>query len=389
MSRIPRPPGVRLSVAGAGIGLYGPIGVRAINATPIRLVGLVAICLAAGSLGGVSGALLVGRNNEQAPRAAPPVATPTPDASERLRESLPGAAQGVVTILVDLPNTTNGQGQVIETRHFGSGVVLANGVILTNQHVVEGAVRVRVILPTGEEREAVQLADDAPFQDVALIQTNGRGLRPARLGTSSSVGLGDPVAVVASGIVSYQNQVKVGVISGLGLDFPRDGIVLSGMLQTDAAVNNGDSGGALVNASGEVIGVVTSVVRSNANGQPVEGVAMVHAIDDLKPFIDAVVANGVNPRGRIGIERVGRQHLALDSEVAQALGVPLTAGLEASTAMMTAVAGQPVDGGAPFANLLGVMPPGTRVTLTVWRAGETFETNVLPRPVRAVLRSPS
>lgn len=404
MSRFLRPPGVRLAGAGAGIGPCGPIGVRAINATPIRLAGFVAICLAAGTLGGVSGALLVGRETEQPTRSAPLPATPTPDASERLRESLPGAAQGVVTILVDLPDVTDAQGQVIETRHFGSGIVLANGVILTNQHVVEGAVRVRVILPTGEEREALQVADDAPFQDVALIQTDGRGLRAARLGASSSVALGDPVAVIASGIVSYQNQVKVGVISGLDLDFPRDGIVLSGMLQTDAAVNNGDSGGALVDAAGEVIGLVTSVVRSNANGQPVEGVAMVHAIDDLKPFIDAVVATGVNPRGRLGIERVGRQHLALNAEIAQALGVPLTAGAliiavdpsspaaEAGIEVgdvVVAVAGQSVDAGAPFANLLGVIPPGTRVTLMVWRDGDTFEADVLPRPVRAVLRSPS
>jgi serine protease Do len=345
----------------------------------------------------------VGRDGDETPRVTVPVSTATPDAEARLRASLPAAVESVVTILVDLPNTTNEQGQTIETRHFGSGIVLTSGVVLTNQHVVEGATRIRVILPTGEERAAVHVADDAPFQDVALLQTDARGLRVARLGTSGAVALGDPVAVVSSGIVSYENQVKVGVISATALDFPREGVTLTGMLQTDASVNNGDSGGALVNASGEVIGMVTSVVRSNANGQPVEGVAMAHAIDDLKPFIEVVLATGVNPRGRIGIERVGRQHIALSPEVAAAAGVPLTAGAAiinvepgspAADAgilpgdIVVAVAGQPVDESAPFPNLLSVAPDGVRFSLTVWRAGETFEVSVLPRPVQSVQRSP-
>ncbi|MEX1022216.1 MAG: trypsin-like peptidase domain-containing protein [Dehalococcoidia bacterium] len=300
---------------------------------------------------------------------------------------------------MDLPSRPSGDGRVIETQHFGTGIVVtSDGLVLTNQHVVEGASRIRIVLPTGEERDAVPVADDAPFQDVALIRTDGRGLRTARLGESSRAAPGDPVAVIASGIVSFENQAKVGIISSRDLPFPRDGIILEGMLQTDAAVNNGDSGGALINADGEVIGLVTSVVRSNANAQPVQGVAMAHAIDDLRPFIDAVIATGAGPRGRIGIERVGRHHVPLTPETAAEQGVPLTAGAliidvaEGSPAedvgivtgdVVVQVDGADITSNSPFPNLLGAVPDGAQTRLTVWRDGAFYEVAVQPRPIGA------
>jgi len=364
------------------------------------------LCLAAGALGGVSGALLVNALDEDAQSArvaseAP--ATPTPDAGERLRLSLPEAMDAVVSILVDLPPGETEAGQPTERQNFGTGVVVSSdGLVLTNQHVLEGASRIRVVLPTGEEREASPLADDAPFHDVALLQTNGRGLRTARLGDSAAAMPGDPIAVIASGIVTFDNQVKVGVISARDLAFPREGVILEGLLQTDAAVNNGDSGGALVNAEGEVIGLVTFVVRTNANGQEVQGVAMAHAMEDLRPFIQAVRADGVNPRGRIGIERLGRHHVPLTPALAAERGLPMAAGAlvlavepESPAALagiqpgdvVLGVGGVAIEGLAPFPNLLASAQPGDRVTLSVWRNGETRDVTVEPRPVRIAIRS--
>ncbi len=376
---------------------------RAINATPVRIAGLATLCLAAGALGGVSGALLVNALDDgpRAPAVATAPPSPTPDSSERLRAAIPAAMEAVVTILVDLPDRQNEAGQVIERQHFGTGIVLGDGLVLTNQHVIEGATRIRVVLPTGEERDAAPVADDAPFQDVALVRTSGQGLRTARLGDSGSARIGDPVAVIASGIATFDNQVKVGVISSLDLAFPRDGVVLEGLIQTDAAVNNGDSGGALVNAEGEVIGLVTFVVRTNANGQEVEGVAMAHALDDLRPFIEAVTTTGVNPRGRLGIERLGRHHVPLTPALAQERGVPFSTGAlvlavepdspaaEAGIQpgdVVVRVAGAEVDGLRTFPNLIAGAQAGDRVTLGVWRSGETLELTVEPRPVRTVIR---
>lgn len=379
---------------------------RAIIATPVRIAGLATLCLAAGALGGVSGALLVNALDTDAQAArvtSTATASPTPDAGERLRLSLPAAMESVVSILVDLPPGQTEDGRPTERQNFGTGVVVSSdGLVLTNQHVLEGASRVRIVLPTGEEREATPVADDAPFHDVALLRTDGRGLRTARLGDSSTVAPGDPVAVIASGIVTFDNQVKVGVISAHDVAFPREGVILEGLLQTDAAVNNGDSGGAMVNAEGELIGLVTFVVRTNANGQEVQGVAMAHALADLKPFIDVVSSTGVNPRGRIGIERLGRHHVPLTAELASERGLPAGAGAlivdvepESPAALagiapgdvVVGVDGIAVEGLAPFANLLAGAQVGDQVTLRVWRNGETRDVTVEPRPVRTALRS--
>lgn len=377
---------------------------RAINATPVRIAGLATLCLAAGALGGVSGALLVDALADDAPAAPRTVeVTPTPDASERLRLSLAEALESVVTILVDLPPGQTASGQPTERQNFGTGVVItADGLVLTNQHVVEGATRIRVVLPTGEERDATLVADDAPFHDVALLQTDGRGLRTARLGDSSTAGVGDPVAVVASGVATFDNQAKVGVVSAADVAFPREGVILEGLLQTDASVNNGDSGGALVSADGEVIGLVTFVVRTNANGQEVQGVAMAHAINDLKPFIEAVSATGVNPRGRIGIERLGRHHVPLTPALAAERGLPMSdgalvvdveaespaalAGIAAGDVVL-AVDGVAVAGLSPLPNLLASAQAGDRVTLSVWRDGQVRDVALEPLPVRAAVRS--
>lgn len=361
------------------------------------------LCLGVGALGGVSGALIV-TSMEDTP-AATSTATPTappPDAGERLRAALEGAMQSVVTIQVDLPDERTEDGQIRERQNYGTGIILtSDGLVLTNQHVLEGASRIRVVLPTGEERDAIPVADDAPFQDVAVLRTDGRGLRTARLGASSTARIGDPVAVISSGLVSFDNQAKVGIISARDVAFPRDGVILERLLQTDAAVNHGDSGGALIDAAGEVIGLVTFVVRTNASGQEVQGVAMAHAIDDLKPFIEAVQASGANPRGRIGIERLERHHVPLSPALAAERGIEITSGAlvlvveEGSPAADAGIApgdvvigvdGVAVEDLSPFPNLLASAQAGDPVTLRVWRQGQVGEVTLQPRPIRTTLR---
>lgn len=366
---------------------------RAIHATPLRIAGFGSLVLAAGVLGGAAGALIVTQtdSSEDASAPQPAAATATPDAAESLRLSIGRALESVVTVQVE--------GADGVSSGFGTGIVLSGeGLILTAAHVVAGASSVTVVLPGGEERAATVVADDSPFQDVALLQTSGQGLRVARLGSSSAVAIGDPVAVLASGIYTYDNQVKQGIISTRDLVFPREGVTLTGMLQTDAAVNQGDSGSPLINASGEVVGLMVAIVRDNVVGDAMEGVAFAHAIDDLKPFIDGVVATGVNPRGRIGIERLGQQHLSLTPDLAAELSVPVTAGAAiidvapgspAESAgiqvgdVVVAVDGIAIDEGFPFVNLIGAAPTGIDLTLTVLRGDEQRDVLLRPRPVAA------
>lgn len=366
-----------------------------IRATSLRIVGLVLLALGAALGGGIAGAWLVaGGESVPAPVVTP--VQPTPDAGEALRLAIPRALESVVTIAVDPTGEAPPERGGL---NYGSGVVIsADGLVLTARHVIAGAASISIVLPGGEERTATVLADDYPFQDVALLRVDGRGLRPARLGASATVRPGDPVAVISTGVYTYDNQVKQGIISGSNLHFPRPGVTYLGMLQTDAAVNNGDSGAPLFNAAGEVVGLVTSVVRQNPAGDAVQGVGYAHAIDDLKPFIEAVAATGVNPRPRIGVERLHEQHVALDAAMAASLGVPVTAGAaiikvasgspaeEAGIQpgdVIVAVGGIAVDSTLPFVNLLAAAPTGSQLRLTVLRGTEAFEVLVDPRPVTA------
>jgi len=368
----------------------------AIPASPQRLAALVAAVLVVAVLGGVAGALVVVRLATppavaQAPEASTPALAGRADLAER-------AMPGIVTILADLPPRTDAAGQRIESENIGSGIVFHDGgLILTNYHVIAGAARLTVVLSTGERRPATYVADDSPFNDMAVLRVQPSGLRTVSLGDSDALRPGDPLTVISSGLVTYENQVKAGVASAVHLDFPRPGVVLQDMVQTDAAVNHGDSGGALLNDRGEVVGLVTTVVRSNPNGEAVEGVGLAHSINSLRPVLDAVIATGASPRPRLGIERLGTHHVPVDrtklpANSPYADGVAIVAvdrGSPAETAgvrvgdVVTAVNGQPIESLAPFVNLLGVSPAGRDVQLTVFRDGRQRTVNVSPQPTAA------
>ena len=306
------------------------------------------------------------------------------------------AMPGIVTVLADLPPRTDERGQRIESENIGSGIVIhEGGLILTNYHVVAGAARLTVVLSTGERRPATYIADDSPFNDMAVLRVAGGGLRAVALGDSDALRPGDALTVVSSGLVTFENQVKAGVVSAVHLDFPRPGVVLQDMLQTDAAVNHGDSGGALLNDRGEVVGLVTTVVRQTPTGETVEGVGLGHSVNSLRRVLDAVVATGANPRLRLGIERLGTQHTPVDrsklpANSPYADGVAIVAvdrGSPADAAgirvgdVVTAVNNQQIESLAPFVNLLGVSPAGRDVQLTVFRDGRQRSVTVTPRAI--------
>ena len=165
-------------------------------------------------------------------------------------------------------------------------------------------------------------------------------------------------------------------------------------MQTDAAVNSGDSGGALINSDGEVIGILTTVVRGTNTGSPVQGISFAQSSNSLRPIIEDIVLLGSYVRPRLGIERPFRHHIELTPELAASQGVPLPVGalvieVEAGSAaeqagirigdIVTAVNGAAVDLDHPFVNLLKPLRPGETADLTVVRAGQQLSIAVLPR----------
>ncbi len=352
---------------------------------------LVLVGVVSGLAGGVIALQLDGDDSSGAVSSSTPASPIADSDADRVRDAIAEVSPAIVRVLVTVASDADPR---LGTTSVGSGIIVDDrGLVLTNYHVIQEFDSIAVVLETGEVRPAELIADDAPFQDVALLRIEPGGLRSARINDQTVLRQGDPVLSIAAGIISDTNQVKLGIISDTDLVIDRSDVILEGMIQTDASINTGDSGGALVNLDGEVVGLVTANLRITPDGEVIEGVGFAHGMSTITPIIESVLRNGLNTRPRYGIERIGEQHIPIDAAVASVLELPVERG-----ALITGVAiGSPAeDGGVlpgdivlevngvavgeplPLANLLKT---GADVQLTLLRAGEQRIATVLPAPL--------
>jgi S1-C subfamily serine protease len=199
------------------------------------------------------------------------------------------ATQSVVTITAQGMSRNRFSPFGIPSRGVGSGVVVsADGLILTNNHVIEGADELTVTTADGQELHATVVETD-PGRDMAVIQATGGTLTPATLGDSASTRVGETVHAIGSPLGEFTETVTRGIVSAMGRSItvgneqtgrPND---LSDLIQTDAAINPGNSGGALINERGEVIGINTAVAGS------AQGIGFAIPINAAKEMIDQAV----------------------------------------------------------------------------------------------------
>lgn len=218
--------------------------------------------------------------------------TPPPPSpvAEVVAEALPSVVNVKVTSVNDV-----GLG-----RGEGSGVVIdRSGVILTNFHVVSGAVNVDVVFNDDHGRMQGRVIGGIPERDLAVIRVNADDLDPIEMGRSSNLRLGDDVIAIGFPLGLGGPTVTKGIVSALdrNIDAGTEGLELQGLLQTDAAINPGNSGGALIDRAGRLVGINTAAATASA----AENIGFAIAIDEALPVIEEILLEPPEDRAWLGV----------------------------------------------------------------------------------------
>ncbi|MBD2460468.1 trypsin-like peptidase domain-containing protein [Oscillatoria sp. FACHB-1407] len=275
-----------------------------------------------------------------------------------------------------------------EAKGNGSGFIITpDGYILTNSHVVSGASRIEVTLADGRKLSAELVGDD-PDTDLAVIRIHAAQLAPVTMGDSASVRVGQ-VAIAIGNPYGFQATVTAGVVSALGRSFrSRSGRLIDDVLQTDAALNPGNSGGPLVNSRGEVIGVNTAVIL------PAQGICFATAVNTAKFVAARLIKDGKIQRGYIGV--VGQntplhRRLVRFHDLLVESGVLVISTEPGSPAQQTGLHQGDVIigfGNRPIANIddlhryLAEHPLGVRSSITILRGTEKVALPIVPEAVK-------
>lgn len=302
-------------------------------------------------------------------------------------------SESVVSIVTSV-KTTSYFGYSLEGKAAGTGIIVtSNGYILTNKHVIDGATKISVVLNDGTTYENVEVAATDSLNDVAFLKIGGvSDLKAAMLGDSKTINAGQQVIAIGNALGQYQNSVTSGIISGTGRSLTATDSTgsmsekLSDMIQTDAAINSGNSGGPLVNAAGEVVGINT------ATSSTAENVGFAIPISSVKGMLAQLIEKGEAARAYVGVYST-----EITPEIAKSYNLPVTAGayvyssakysaiISGSPAekaglkdkdIITAVNGVKIGLAGSLSSLVGEYKPGDIVQLTVIRDGKEIAVNV-------------
>lgn len=370
-----------------------------------RTFWLVLACLLAGFGGGWLGARLYNHSNASLSSASRSVkAQYISTESDLVSQIAKDVGQSVVSVDVTSQTQTQdffGQGSPVSQQGAGTGFIIsADGIIITNRHVVPyDTSSVSVTLADGTRYDNVQVlgrTNSSSSLDVAFLKIGdlkAKKLVPVTLGNSSKVQVGEKVVAIGNALGQFQNTVTSGIISGYGRDVTASDSsgssaeTLSDLFQTDAAINEGNSGGPLVNINGEVIGINTAT----AGGAQSIGFAI--PINDARGLISSVLSSGKLRQPYLGV-----RYITLTADVAYQYNLSVNHGayiVPSTDGQSSVVAGSPadkaglkekdiitkinkitIDDRTGLTSALSQFKVGDKVTLTVVRGGKTISVKV-------------
>lgn len=313
-----------------------------------------------------------------------------PPLHERVVDAYARVASSIVLISAEGEERANEDGLLYQPLALGTGIVLdGQGNIITAAHVIEDTERIEVILPGGARADASLISSDAPFSDVAVLRVELDGLQPAAFGSAGRLSTGEHVLAVGNVLLGEEIAMTLGVVSRPDTEFARERYIQDDLIQTDAALNFGNSGGALVNLEGEVVGLTTVIARETRDGDFVDGVGFAIRIEQVLKIARAIAADGYYPRPTFGVvnERL------LTPQAAQQLGLSVSKGaflLEIKRSGVFARAGiRPgdvireldevaIDEETPYINALSQLRPGVEVRVVIHRDGRDMDLRLAP-----------
>lgn len=260
----------------------------------------------------------------------------------------------------------------------GSGFFMTeDGYVVTNAHVVANATSLTVITYDGEEYPASLVGADE-INDLAVLKVDATGLPHVTMGSSDALIVGDQVVAVGNALGELSSSMTVGYVSGINRNIATDGSTVINMLQTDAAINSGNSGGPLFNMKGEVVGITSAKYSgTTSSGASIEGIGFAIPIDDVKSLIADLVEHGYVTSAYLGV-KVSE----MDPKVAGAYGLPIgvyvvevTPGFCAEAAgvqekdIILSLGDNAVNSMADLTRALRKFDAGETTTLTVFRNG--------------------
>jgi len=370
----------------------------------VSLALVLLICLAAGFGGGWLGASSYNHSGSAVATSTAAKQQYISNESELIESIAKNVGQSVVSVDVTGQDTATdlfGFTQNQSTQSAGTGFIIsASGIIVTNRHVVpSGTTSVSVTLSDGTKFDNVQVigrTSDSSTQDIAFLKIgdlNGKTLVPVTLGDSSNVKIGDRVVAIGNALGQFQNTVTSGIISGFGRDVTagdQSGLqaseTLTDLFQTDAAINEGNSGGPLVNINGEVIGINTAVASGAQN------IGFAQPVNDLKGLIAGVLDNGQLQQPYLGV-----RYVSLTNDLAKEFNLKVNRGayITSSNTQAAVVDGSPaaraglkdhdvitkvnntsIDDKTSLTSALSRFKVGDQVSLTVNRMGKTLHIKV-------------
>jgi 2-alkenal reductase len=356
---------------------------RQISIATLVVIALILAGTGGGLVGGVAGYRLAldrqpvaalptpaPQTATNSPAGASPTALVTDLASDAVVQTVAKTSPAVVKVV----NTINSN-----EKASGSGVITSeDGYIITNNHVVENQRRLQVIYADGSYHDAELIGTDA-FADIAVIRVRDAVPGVAELGDSDALQPGETVIAIGSPLGEFQNSVTVGVVSALNRSVDR----MEGLIQTDAAINHGNSGGPLINVKGQVIGINTLVVRGDEGSLDVaQGLGFAVPSNIVREVSEALISNGDVERPYLGITYELLTPEAATSGIGTDKGAIITivgddgparrAGLLPGD-IITQINGEDITPSTSLQRLLMQYKPNDTVTLTVLRDGQTQE----------------